>query len=312
MILQSEPILYCAPGAGLGHLTRACALACHVPMQIVTSSPFAQGLAQLTGMPIHHIPRQEWNRDIQTFVNAHPWSLVILDAFPRGVLGEWENWKPQEGLAVVYMARRLNLKAYAEAAGQNWNVPLPGMQQVIVAETLSEEHAAMLELWKDTHGIQSHCLPGRICLPETFPAPLVPKELTHRLQNDGATLVVHSGPREECEQLVRQAQMDAQGHGGEVVLLSPWQLQLPNVSTFEYYPAPRLFPLAQRVITGAGYNAIAETAFIQHKHKAVPFPRKFDDQQGRLNDLSSGQGDGTPMAAQMLANWASITISSLT
>jgi len=296
-----EPILYCAPGAGLGHLTRACAITTRlaeraVSARIVTHSLFAAGMARVTGCAIDHIPRERWQSDLGDYVSSHRASLVVLDAFPRGLSGEWADWRPSTA-RLVYLARRLNLDAYANAAGADWDTPLPGMAHVIVAEPLGDDHDALLAQWETDVAR----LPGRIRLPETIPAPPVPAGLADRLESGCLDLVVHSGPDHEIRTLIQCAQETSDD--ANLAVISPRPIETSDVDWFEYFPAARLFADAHRVISGAGYNVMAEMAQHPEKHLAVPFPRTFDDQHARLAGPPAGQTDGGAVAADHLAAW---------
>src|SRR5512139_2346896 len=88
------PILISAPGAGLGHLTRACSLSLYLAelglrSTVVTDSIYAGGLEALTGCPIDFIPTAHWKRDLPEYVRYWGGSLVVLDTFPFGLKGEW-------------------------------------------------------------------------------------------------------------------------------------------------------------------------------------------------------------------------------
>jgi hypothetical protein len=93
------------------------------------------------------------------------------------------------------------------------------------------------------------------------------------------TLVVHSGAEGEVEELVGLA-------GPGCVVISPW-------SGAEYYPATNLYARAGRVITGAGYNSMADLLGWREKHVAVAFERKYDDQAARVRGFFREPGDGT-------------------
>ena len=49
----------------------------------------------------------------------------------------------------------------------------------------------------------------------------------------------------------------------------------------DVYPAEPHFAHAEHIVTGAGFNAIHETAPFRDRHTAVPFPRELDDQYAR-------------------------------
>lgn len=239
---MSGPLIYYAPGAGLGHLTRA--LATCLPLRddgidarIVSDSPFAAGIAALARCPVI---------DIDVRVEA---GLVITDAFPFGLRDEWRN----STTPLLHIARRLRTPR-----------PTGNFAAVIEAEPLGIEGAIKLD--------------GPIRLaPDRIRTP-VPREL----QRDGLTLVVHSGPQEEVEALRALANEEA-------VVIAPF-------GGIDYYPAQNLYARASRVITGAGYNAMADMLWHREKHTALAFARNYDDQHARLQNFYTTPTDGTPQA----------------
>ena len=50
------------------------------------------------------------------------------------------------------------------------------------------------------------------------------------------------------------------------------------------------------MITGAGYNSMADLLGWREKHVAVPFGRKYDDQAARVRSFFSEPRDGTGQA----------------
>jgi len=167
----------------------------------------------------------------------------------------------------VHIARRLKAPFPME----------PGSAQLsILAEPVSPEHESALRA-------AGACLalPGPIVLDvepssaETAPA---------------SVLVVHSGSRDEVQQL--QALAKGQPH----TVISPRF----GVDT---YPVSHLFAAASRIITGAGYNLMAELLPYRAKHTAIAFERKYDDQQARLDGFfSPGTPPATLEAATAIAN----------
>lgn len=227
---------------------------------IVTDSPFAEGLAALARVPVVRLARATWAADARAWVAEARPRLVVTDTFPYGIRDEWRGAPPPAPL--VHVARRLR-------------EPIPidprDFALLLRAEPLSEAHGAALG-----GGLE---LPGPIRLtPGRLPT-RVPREL----DRDGLTLVVHSGPAEEVDALVALAE-------------PPFALIAPGAG-IDYYPATNLYERARRVITGAGYNSMADLLPWRGKHTAVPFPRRYDDQAARLAGFFRDDADGTPAAA---------------
>lgn len=261
-------VAYFAPGAGLGHLNRALAVCLRlrdagVDARIVTNSPFAEGLAGLARCPIVRLAGDEWAEAARAFVAETRPRAVIADTFPYGLREEWRG----AGLdaPLIHVARRL-LTPFAI---------LPGDFALILrAEPLSPEHGLALG-----GGVS---LAGPILLPPGRITTPIPSEL----DRDDLTLVVHSGPEEEVAALVALAEPP-------YVVISPW-------SNVEYYPATNLYRRARRVITGAGYNSMADLLAFRDRHTAVAFPRRYDDQQARVREFFREPFDGTPQAVEAI------------
>ena len=296
-------VLYIAAGAGLGHLTRACSIAGHMAalgrqMRIVTHSLYAEGLRRLTGCDIQFIPAARWVQDAPRYALAMEPDLIVLDTFPWGLRGEWHSVAEQ--FRFVTVARRLNVGAYVGAIGRPWLVQSPTLRRVIVCEPLTPEHQDLLEQGR----CERFVLPGRIRFAaERFATP-VPAALAAMLERGRAWLVVHSGPTVEVDALIRLAEEEIrQADRGELAVITP--RPIAGRTVLDYYPAARLYAAAARVLTGGGYNSVAELASYPKKWRAMAFARRYDDQAGRLATVAD-DGDGGPVAAlflQELLDW---------
>lgn len=258
-------VAYFAPGGGLGHLNRALAVCLRlrdegVDARVVTNSPFAEGLATLARCPMIRLPGEAWAAAAREYVATARPAAVVTDTFPYGLRDEWCGAGP--GAPLVHVARRL-LTPFAMRRAD--------FAAIIQAEPLAPGHAAALgECVALTGPIR--LAPGR-----------VPTPLPAALDRDGLTLVVHSGPEEEVRALMALAD-------GPCTVIAPW-------TPLEYYPATNLYARARRVITGAGYNSMADLLEIRDKHTAVPFARRYDDQHARLREFFRTGADGTADAA---------------
>lgn len=297
---MAAPVLvYVAAGAGLGHLTRACAVARHlaardVNVRIVSHSIHSEAMRRLTGAALDHIPASAWRGEVVPHVRRLRPALVVLDTFPWGLRGEWRG---VDDLRFATIARRLQVPAYLDAIAGAWLHDSPTLKRAIVCEPLSAEHESLLRASGEVT-----VLPGPIRFPaERLPTP-VPEELSTVLRQRRIWLVVHSGPEQEVEQLVGHAEDDMRrAGGGQVVIIAPRPAR--GRPTFDYFPAARLYPAAFRVVTGGGYNSVAELAAFPEKRLWIPFPRRYDDQAGRLalaQVLDADTPDGGPAAASLL------------
>ena len=300
--MTSEPVLLCAPGSGLGHVTRACAVALalrerDVAARIVTHSRYAEGLGRLTACAIDRIASDRWQAELGDYVAARKPRLAVLDSFPWGLRGEWVGVRTPE-VRLVHLARRLKVEAYLGELGLAWDTGAAQLERVIVAEPLADDHTALLA----ESGGERVELPGRIRFPAGLVEPPVPPGLARLLSEGPVWLIVHSGPAAELAALVAAADADRRGEG-RVAAIVPEPAADAPCPCFEYFPAAALFGRAHRIVTGAGYNLMAETAALRDRHLAVPFARRYDDQHARLAGPEPGTLDGTPHAAKAIAEW---------
>jgi hypothetical protein len=89
---------------------------------------------------------------------------------------------------------------------------------------------------------------------------------------------------------------------GRVAAVLPRPLAGIPSPVWEVFPASRLYDRAHRIVTGAGYNSVAEMALRPEKHLCVPFERRYDDQAARIQEPLAGPEDGAPSAANFLAS----------
>lgn len=261
-------VAYFGPGGGLGHLNRALAVCLRlrdagVDARIVTNSPFAEGLAGLARCPIVGLAGASWADSARAFVAEMRPRAVVTDTFPYGLREEWRGF-PLD-VPLIHVARRL-LTPFAVVPSD--------FAVILRAEPLSLEHGLALG--------EAVSLAGPILLP---PGRL-PTPFPLALDRDDLTLVVHSGPPEEVAALVALAEPP-------YVVISPW-------SEFDYYPATNLFGRARRIITGAGYNSMADLLVVRDRHTAVAFPRRYDDQHARVQEFFREPCDGTPQAVDLI------------
>lgn len=294
---MSAAILYFAPGSGLGHLTRALAVCLElrelgVEAEIATNSPFARPLARLARVAVTQIANEQWAESATRLLAERAPTAAVVDTFPNGLRGEWLQ---RPGVPLIHMARRLRLENYAPLAedGAAWR----GFALTVAIEPLAPEHEALLQPPVRALGGLIRLAPGRIG--DAPPVRLL------QLLVEGASLVVHGGPREEVAQLVAHARA---GTSGEVAAITPWQLD--GVACFDYFPAANVLARARRIFTGAGYNSIADTMELRARHTALAFPRRFDDQAARLAAVGAADADATHESAEAIALAAGLSVSS--
>ncbi|MFC1836641.1 hypothetical protein ACFL2Q_18270 [Thermodesulfobacteriota bacterium] len=264
---------------------------------IVTNSRYAAALGRLTGLRVHHIQSSDWVGGAPSLALSIKPRLVVTDTFPWGIRGEWADLA-ESALRFVYIARRLRVQSYLEAAGLRWEPAGPLLRRAILIEPLSEFHQRLLEAsCRDLH-----VLGGPIRFPsESFPV-TSPEFVLRAMERCRVWLIVHSGPAKEVSHLLGRAESEAAGQGDNVmVAIGPRPFADLNCHSIECLPASGLYEGAYRVVTGAGYNAMAEMGRRPEKHISVPFVRRYDDQHGRLRERFFGnEPSGASEAARVL------------
>ncbi len=285
-----------APGAGLGHLVRATGLALRladlgIPVRVLTNSRFGPGLARLVPVPVETFRPGAWSREIGARLAAFPPRLTVLDTFPWGLRGEWCQ-APPPGTARALLARTVDAEAYLASLPDR---PAPLEFSVTLAiEPLPDAWEGCL-----AHpGPPPTCLPGRIRFPGEALAPAPDPALSARLEQPGSVLVVHAGSPEELAHLRTLAASRAAGPEA-IVVVTPFADRVPG--SVEAFPAGPLFARAGTVVTGGGYNSVAEASVLPPgRHLALAFERRYDDQAFRLAGANPDI-DGGPVAAHRLA-----------
>jgi len=271
-------ILYYAMGGGLGHLTRAVAflhtLSLSEGSAVITSSSFADDPRVVGGIRTIHPPATleddayafgAWIR--RTIAAEQPERLVV-DSFPAGLLGELSGLTTNGRYELWHVARLLKWQNYAKRVG---NAGLPEYDVVWETEPLHADHEnALRPVTRDLRHLQLTDPPPAIGAPNI--------EGRH-------WLVVHSGPPDEVEELLRYAieMRERESSAVRIVLVSVVRppISAPSLTMIDVFPAWPLFERAERIITAAGFNVMRQTESYRDRHRFVPFPRALDDQYTR-------------------------------
>ncbi|MGE0821720.1 MAG: hypothetical protein AB7G75_10865 [Candidatus Binatia bacterium] len=283
--------LYYAVGGGFGHVTRA---------QWVLRTLGYDAAGDVTILARATLPeyvRHTINYDVLAVPEALSCDLaayrfwlqellatqrvqqLLLDTFPAGIVGEFCDvaWPPN--LRVHLVARWLTWEVYRSVASF---LPFRFATTSII-EPLSAEYQAVLQTCSDS----MTSFPALLVLPSSGAmAAAEARSLCSQLSLPPSFwLIVHSGPADEIVQLVHYTQdlMQEEGKAQPLVLIAPCCPRdvAPSVLWRQFYPASVLFPAADRIITGCGFNLMRETEPYQQKHWFVPFVRRYDDQFAR-------------------------------
>lgn len=285
-------ILYYALGGGLGHLSRARAVAHTLdlgPVTVLTASeraldPRVRGplAVELVPRALEAEPALFGNYLLDVIDRMGPEALFV-DAFPGGILGELCGLALPPGLPRYHLARLLRLGAY----GPRLRGPLPRYERSYVLEPLVEEHEALLR------GASGALLPLALRdPPPQGPAPALREEL----RAEPLWLVVHSEPEAEVLDLCLRALRlrRAAASDARLCLLSPRRpAALPEeIAHVDHYPAAPCLPQAERIITACGFNAMREAAPLRDRHVYFPYPRRLDDQHLRARRAAAASAGG--------------------
>ncbi len=260
-------ILYYAVGGGLGHIVRGHrvleALGLAGDAAIVTASTYARDARIAHGVEMIEVPqRLEKNVDehrswLRQLIHTRDATRLIADAFPGGIQGELCGLP----IAMDAVARLLDWEEYRRAVEGE----LPRFGTTWTVEELTPAHDAF---------VRGHS------------ARVIPLQLSARMGDsspDGRYwVVVHSGPQQEVAELVAYAAELRVLTGGppmRILVATRSACDLPDgFERVDCHPAEHLFPLAERIISGAGFNVMLETERWRDKHEVVPFARRFDEQ----------------------------------
>jgi len=271
-------ILFYGMGGGLGHLTRIRAFIAQFKIAdyiIASANPLATQLFtenHLVYLPAENKTADDYAAALQEIIKEYHISEIHIDTFPVGILGEL-SWLSATHLKLHYIARRLIWKSYAPLVEKS--APL-FYEKVYQLEALEPGHLGYLK----------QCTKEVFSTNLQYPTPN-PARVTHPFQ-EPLWLIVHSFHQEEVESLIRFAEDQARIEKVNptfLVITDQSLANCPHQVLFDF-PAADWFPLAERIFTGGGFNAMQQMMPFKEKHKPFPFPRRFDDQFWRVGQLS--------------------------
>jgi predicted glycosyltransferase len=262
-----------ALGGGFGHLTRACALArqaaaSQVDVSILTNSPYValvkSAMPQLDITPLDpSLELTDARAAVFRWISDAAADVMVVDTFPRGLVGELVN----------------PLAAFS------------GLK-VLVQRDLNPQYVIKYEL--KTFIAKSYDL---VLEPGVTTAPWLIRSHHELPDRESASRLLGVSGERPCIVIC------AAGNPGEL----PWYGEVasslatrancdvrcvaprrPGTCPFEcwisYWPAMDLYPAADVLIGGAGYNSINEAAACGLPLICRPWPRKYDLQELRARD----------------------------
>jgi hypothetical protein len=248
-------LLYYAAGGGLGHVTRARAFlhGARLDATILTAAP-VDGIDTLViPEPLRHdLPSyREWLQGLGA-------KQIILDTFPAGLFHEFDDL--ELSCTFDYVARYLAWPRYAAMRNP------PRFATTYVLEPLHEEQERFIA------ARSSRIDRAPKLVDPDAPATVPPIYSAY-------SLVVHSGPANEVEELIDYARLAAKTEGESlpIVVATRAAISVADVIVVDAWPATSLAAGAVRIITGAGFNCMRQFGG-DPRHHVVPFPRRYDDQ----------------------------------
>jgi predicted glycosyltransferase len=270
MAPRNRPWLIYALGGGWGHLTRAASLAkaahAHHRIRILTNSPYATQVAKampeldlITFDPSLDAVKAR-SRAVQEIV-ASDCSCLIVDTFPRGLGGELAGLLGSLEVPKVLIRRDLNPRYVAEAGLRAFVrsaydlVLIPGDDEAGVLADLPAAVITRPWLIRDPQPNRGHGGKPRILVCASGE--------TGELPWYGAVVGCLQAHRPRAD---------------IVCVATTCPSECPRECWVEHWPAADLYPAADVVVGGAGYNTIHECAAYQVPLIARPWPRKYDRQ----------------------------------
>ena len=275
--------VFYALGGGWGHLSRVRAYAQSqglANIRILTANPVAYQWftpEQILWLSVaKNVGPAELGQAIQAALATVSVTHWYVDTFPGGILGELQGiiiTAPSHTLLV----RRLRWEAYAPQLGQG----AMHYHRALLFEEVGPDQQA----WLTAHVDQTVQVP--------YPAPNTDVLRIFpflSLYPGPYWLVMHTSHQEEVESLWAHAQdvAKAEGLSPTWILLTDQALPAPSPGMVLQESTPwDWFPHVDRIFCGGGFNTLHQVLPYAEKVKAIPFPRRFDDQAERIRRLLS-------------------------
>ena len=283
-----ERWLIYALGSGWGHLNRAIALARFAPcsVEILVNSPYAATVqAVLTGshIQLHPLPKnsspQSTHKYVQQWLTRNRYTRLIVDTFPRGLVGDLVDVLPTVEVPRCWIHRDLKpdyiaAKGIVDFVQQHYQLVLIPGEAAAPLQNLA--HACVTEPW---------------LLRDEAELLAVRESLRNRLNVDGLRpllIVCATGQLHELQLFGDVARQLAQQFPACIVrcLAHECPPNCPAELWIAHWPGIEVLQLADMVIGGAGYHTIYECAALDVPLVALPLRRKYDRQAERAAGLS--------------------------
>lgn len=292
---MSQRWLIYALGGGMGHLTRAIALARVAEkhghsVYILTNSPFANHIPWRCELGLRSTCRiipATWGKDRvsevvdQVLQKVNDFTAMIVDTFPRGLGGELASWLPKISIPKVLVHRDLNPRYVRQFQLRSFvavydHILLPG--EPAAFEALPQSIQTAPWLIRDDNEL------------------LTREESRTRLKagNTSAPVVAVLGCGKEQE-IHRRAQLAVRiqhrlPHAC-VRFVSPLPLEPSGISTVCGWPLLEMLPGVDVMVGAGGYNTVQEARATKTPLLALPEKRLYDRQKHRLTQAEICDSD---------------------
>lgn len=286
--VQKQVALAYAFGSGLGHLTRTVALFRKLELLfpgelwIATNSPYwnlvGEGRIKVCFVETKDKTKEAVRETLQKLFFSLSPSLLVMDVFPFGMEGEMEDLVKRAPCKKVWI--------YRYAKGNSFQEHASFFDRVICPEDFWTDRVVI----QQTEGVRK-VPPILIRDPDEL---LSFEEGRKRLKCSKEAflvLAVHTGKKESFFAFYRRIQsaIPSEKRNITVRFATPLADSIPEANQkgfFFYYPLIELFPSADLLIGGGGYNFFHEAKAIRIPALFLPEKRRFDDPFARTKNAS--------------------------
>lgn len=276
--------LFYAMGSGWGHLYRTKMVASMFEKTdaiILTTNPIAYTLFdkhQVILVSPDEMEQSRCRKTLARYLSDPEIDEVYMDTFPFGIMGELDNSLLQ-GKTIHYLARRIKWETYLNSI-------------VTIEPEIKIDHTHVLEPLEEQHQyfINRNSTKANALIIE-YPVPDYSRvKISDNKYSDPVWLIVHAANKEEVESIYHYAEDCARQENitPYFIILSDQSVDMNGSGECIHNAiASDWFPFADRIFSAGGFNTIHQLKPYLHKHTGIPLPRKFDDQNWRINYLKS-------------------------
>ena len=316
--MRSQAWFIYALGGGWGHLNRALALtqvaAEQRPVHVLVNSPYAGQIPASALSPnlfLHRLSAEaslsETRQAVHQHLARHLETTLIVDTFPRGLIGELADWLPQSQSCRVLIHRDLNpnyiaaknILAFAQQHYDGillpgeYDVPLAGLPQVKqTAPWLSRSASALA----------------------TPAVHLANFRTQHAITRDRPLILVCAAGKPSELAFFGQLTMNLQAAFPQATVRCMAATCPPHCHPdywFCHWPGIEAVSMATVVVGGGGYNLIHECKALNRPLISFAFARRYDRQAKRIKtygQLATTRADAIAQVGNYLqqarySNW---------